>query len=288
MRIRQGPSIVLLLIAITAIASGCGEDATRPEQRDEIVLFGYLYVGESVADSNAVYLTRTAGIDQYYDPEDAAVTGARVRLRNEESGAVDTLRMIRPGFYANPAVTVLPRTTYTLTAEVSDGTVITATTTTPHPFEILAGPRTLPGEMTHASIADSFPIVLTCPDPEQILIVDVYCLEDWQDAIWIHPFGNSDTPQDYQEYGGANSEPRHILAYFRAKDTEHEGDTYRISFYGDMMWFYGHQQVGIFTIDTNYYNYIYRDHPELNGGVNGGIGVFGSACRRQYLVRAVK
>jgi hypothetical protein len=288
MRIEKRPKLAALLLATAITLSGCGGDSTGPKQRDEVALFGYLYVGESIVDSNAVYLTRTAGIEQYYDREDAAVTGATVSLRNEANGAVDTLRMVGPGLYANPAVTIHPRTTYTLTADIGGGEVITAITTTPPPFEILAAPREIPGEMEQASIPDSFPIILRCADPEQILIVDVYCLEDWRDAISIHPFGDDDRPNDYQEYGGDDGEPRHIFAYFRAKDIDHEGDLYRIGFYGDMMWFYGRQQVGVFAIDANYYNYVYRDHPELNGGVTGGIGVFGSACRRQYLVRAVR
>ena len=42
------------------------------------------------------------------------------------------------------------------------------------------------------------------------------------------------------------------------------------------------------SIDQNYYNWLYRDHREENGGINGGIGVFGSACRRLWNVRAVE
>jgi len=30
------------------------------------------------------------------------------------------------------------------------------------------------------------------------------------------------------------------------------------------------------AIDENYHNFLHKEHPELNGGVNGGIGVFGS------------
>ncbi len=102
-------------------------------------------------------------------------------------------------------------------------------------------------------------------------------------------------PTDFTEYGGASGPPRHIFSYFRVKDIEHadpDGSdgplptVYRITWYGDMMAFYGKQEVGIFAIDANYYNYLYRDHPELNGGITGGIGVFASACRKQYFVYA--
>jgi hypothetical protein len=275
-------------IAMIVCLAGCAGDTTHPGQRDEIALFGYLYVGDSVTVDNAIYLTRTTDITRGYEAGDAAILDAHVTLRNESAGIVDTLRMVGPGLYANPGVTILPGTTYSIAAELEDARRVSATTTTPEAIEILSGPKELPGEMSHPSIPDSFPIILRCPDPEQILIVDIYCLEDWRDAIWIHPFGNEDGPKDYAEYGGDNGQPRHIFSYFRAKDIDHEGDVYTIGFYGDMMWFYGRQQVGVFAIDANYYNYIYRDHPELSGGVVGGIGVFGSASRRQYLVKAVE
>lgn len=288
MQSRMSNRLLVVWIFLLAWLAGCAGDTTHPGQREEIALFGYLYVGEAVTDTNAIYLTRTTDISQVYDSEDAAVLDARVTLRNERTGIVDTLRMVGPGLYANPGVTILPRTTYSLSAEFDDGRRVSASTTTPDAIEILSGPRELPGVMSHPSIPGSFPIVLRCPDPEQILFVDVYCLEGWQDAIWIHPFGNEDSPKDYTEYGGDDGQPRHIFSYFRAKDIDHEDDVYTISFYGDMMWFYGRQQVGVFAIDANYYAYIYRDHPELNGGVVGGIGVFGSASRRQYLVKAVE
>jgi hypothetical protein len=51
-----------------------------------------------------------------------------------------------------------------------------------------------------------------------------------------------------------------------------------------MMVFYGRQQVQLLSIDDNYYNFLYREHPEESGGIIGGIGVFGSAYRKDYRV----
>ena len=34
--------------------------------------------------------------------------------------------------------------------------------------------------------------------------------------------------------------------------------------------------------------YPYQEHPEESGGIVGGIGVFGSACRHRYLVKIVE
>ena len=121
-----------------------------------------------------------------------------------------------------------------------------------------------------------------------LFLLDVYCMERWEDARYINPFGDHDRPEDFDEYGGANREPRHIFAYFRIKNVEREKDRFRVSFYSAMMAFYGTYEVQLLAIDDNYYNYLYREHPEESGGIEGGIGVFGSAVRQRYIVKVVE
>jgi hypothetical protein len=286
-RLYFGPALAVLLFAV--ILSACDRGSTRPKFDSEIVLFGYLYVGETVSGTAAIRLDRTLPVDQYYDAGRAAILNAFVTLRADSAAVADTLRMAAPGVYADPGVIIRERTTYHLKATI-DGRTVTATTTTPPAFETPREPRTMSaGVMTQSAIADSFPIVVACSDSEQVFLVDVYCIEDWQNARFIHRIGGSqDTPQSYDEYGGANGEPRHISAYFRLMNLPQSDQGYLVSFYGDMMWFYGQYEVGVFSLDENYYNYLYRDHPERNGGVSGGIGVFGSACRKEYRVQVVE
>jgi hypothetical protein len=288
----SGSALAALLVAI--LLSACDSGSTKPKFEEEIVLFGYLYVGGTVSDTTAIRLERTRPVDQYYDVGRAAIRDAVVTLRADSTAPnspaiMYTLRMAEPGVYTTTGMVIREKTTYHLKAIIG-GTTVTATTTTPFAFATPREPRTLStGVMTQSAIADSFPIVVACPDPEQIVLLDVYCLEDWQNAHFIHRFGDQDTPQNYDEYGGDNGEPRHISSSpFRLRDIHASDEGYVISFYGDMMWFYGRYQIGVFSIDENYYNYLYRDHPERNGGVNGGIGVFGSACRKRYDVKVVE
>lgn len=276
-------------LAAAAVLSGCGKgDTTGPEWEKEIVVFGYLYVNETVNEGNALFLSRTMPVDEYYDIDEAVVTGALVTLRKEGAGKPDTLAMVRPGYYANPAVAVEPVATYHLRVEIEGEDPITASTTTPWPFEVFAEPKALPDSMVHSAIADSFPIHLDCESEDQIFLVDAYCLEEWENAFYIEAFGPDEQPQDYDEYGGDDGEPRHIAPYFRVKGLERENGHYRLGWYGDLMVFYGDYDIQVMSIDDNYYNYLYRDHPELNGGIAGGIGVFGSACRATWRVRAVE
>lgn len=276
----------LLFVALLCLG-GCSGDTTSPTTRNEIVVFGYLYVGESLDEDNAILIARTMPVDEYYDPEDAVIEDALVTVTREGSSP-DTLRMVRPGYYANPDILVDPLTTYHLRVEIDGEDPMTATTTTPLPFTMTSIPREIPGVMRHEDIPDSFSMKLTCGDPDQIFLLDVYCLEEWQDARYINPFGNHEKPDDYDEYGRDNEEPRHIYAFFRIKNVEKEDELYRISFYSAMMVFYGRYAVQLMSIDKNQYNYLWKEHPEESGGIVGGIGVFGSACRERYEVEVVE
>ncbi|MBD3161705.1 MAG: DUF4249 family protein [Candidatus Eisenbacteria bacterium] len=278
---RSSRFVTSALAILALLPVGCGEDTASPETRDEVAVFGYLYAGEPVSGGNAILVTRTRPVDDLYDPGEAAVRGALVTLRRE-GYAPDTLREFEPGHYGDPDLRIEPRTTYHLSIVAGDRT-LTGTTTTPHPFEMLEEPLVTPDSMRYEEIPDRHPIVLTCPDEEQIFYLDVYCEEEWEDARYIHPFGDHEKPDDYDEYGGANGEPRHIAAYFRIKNVDRVDEgAFRITFYGAMMVFYGAYEIQVLSIDDNFYNYLYREHPEESGGISGGIGVFGSACRERY------
>lgn len=277
-----------LLTLLVIMGVGCSGDTTGPETRDEIVVFGFLYVGETVSDTNAIRISRTRPVLDHYDPDEAAVRDARVVLREEGRTDGDTLVMVRPGYYANPAIVIDSLTTYHLRIEIPGEEPITASTTTPNIFETGLEPLQVPETMRHETIPDEHPITLTCPDEEQIIYLDVYCTEDWEDARYINVFGGNDRPEDYDEFGGDEGEPRHIIAYFRLNDIEEEDDHYLLDWYNAMMVFYGSYDVQLFSIDDNYYNYLFREHPELSGGVEGGIGVFGSAFRERYQVEVTE
>jgi hypothetical protein len=194
----------------------------------------------------------------------------------------ETLRLIAPGTYGSDRVVPRPETTYRLRVELADGDTLSASTTTPGSLSILGGPPPWPA--SHGSLASSYPVYLNGPDTTQIVLCDVYCLSSWSDARYINPFGDHDRPDDEQEYGGENGEPRHIFAYFRLGDLARRstGSGFVLDFYSAMMAFYGAYELNVMAIDDNTYRWLYQDHPEENGGVEGGLGVFGSVIRRKW------
>jgi hypothetical protein len=278
---------VSLLVAL--LLAGCSGDATAPATRREFTLHGFLNVGEGITRGNPIRIGRVGPIDEFYDPANDAVDDALVLLWKEGAAAPETLRWADPGTYANHDLTIEPRTTYRLTAAIPGGPTLTATTTTPSAFVAHGGPPVLPDSVRHEILPAAYPVDVESDEPEQIFYCDVYCLEDWQDARYVNPFGGHDRPGDSEEYGGAQGEPRHISTFFRIRDVVRTPEgRYRIDFYNAMMAFYGRYDLNVLAIDGNTYNWLYRDHPEENGGVSGGIGVFGSVCRRRWTVKVVE
>ncbi|RMH73791.1 MAG: DUF4249 family protein [Gemmatimonadetes bacterium] len=275
---------------------------------EQIAIHGYLYVDQPISAANAIFISRTLPILEPYDIHETAIENALVTLQVDGSTQIDTLyhlyrdieRLIDTdpttyqtislgGFYANPNITIDALTTYHLRVETEDH-VLTATTTTPHPIEVVHAPKVRPEVMTYTEMMEAYPIWITCEEPSQLMLVDVFCREAWEDAAYIDPFIN-DNPDvnSFDEYGGVNGEPRHISAYFRLQGIiPDENGIYDVGFYRDMVVFYGTYDVNIMSIDENYYNYLYRDDPERNGGIHGGVGVFGSADRAYFDIEIVK
>ena len=270
--------------AASLALAGCSGDTTAPQDAGTIAVFGTLYIGKTI-DEPGIRVSRVQPIEAPYDRDEAAVNDALVTIRREGAPAPDTLRLARPGEYVGSGFSIAARTTYHLRVVVPGGPEITATTTTPDSFSASGGPPH--GPVEYEALQDLYPILVRCENAKQILLVDAYCNEDWEDARYVNPFGSRNAPEDYDEYGGDNGPPRHISAYFRLDQIVRDGDAYVIDFYSAMMAYYGSYDVHVLSIDDNTYNYLYRDHPEENGGIEGGIGLFGSAERRVWTVVSV-
>lgn len=284
--------LLAALLILVIVSAGCSNEEDDPAYREEVTIFGYLFIDEAITPENAIYIGKTMPLDEEYSAYGSALSGLTVTLQQMDTGSSYTLTeaLDRPGFYSNSSVVIRERTTYQL-ALTYNGRLVTAQTTTPWPIEMVQEPAEMPDSLVYDDIPVTNPAVFRCVDPteEQVCYVDVYCLEEWEDARYIHPFLGQEYPNDEEEYeSGPDGEPRHIYGYLRLKNFDQQGDNYLFDWYGGMFWFYGRYQLGFYSLDDNYYNYLYREHPELSGGVENGIGVFGSADREIYFVKVVE
>jgi len=284
-----------LIIALILLSLfGCEKNPTTPEYQKEVAIFGYLWCNKPITADRAIMITYTQPIDAYYDLDQAAIQEAKVTITEVNSGKLYELEdSDKPGFYFNDSLIAKPKTTYVLEIVVAD-TIVTAMTTVPPTLAIQTELSTdKVDSVYHDNLSKEKPIFIDCESEEQIIVVDVYCNESWENAEYINPFWGRDRPEEREEYGGqdGNSEPRHIVAVAKFKElfsTKFPGRNV-IDWYSSMIGFYGSYMLQVLAIDDNYYNFINKnEYPELQSGVNGGIGVFGSVSGETFRLHILK
>jgi hypothetical protein len=282
------PNKYLLIVFLLLLIFACGKNPNTPDYQKEIAVFGFLLGNKSMTADRAIMITYTQPIDEFYDLGQAAIQDANVTITEVNSGKVYILEDTeKPGFYFNDSLIAKANTDYLLKVEV-DNKIVTAMTTIPTDLGIQTELSTdTVDSVYHDDLSKEKPIFIACEDGEQIIVVDVYCNESWEHAEYINPFWGQEKPGDAGEYSGedGNSEPRHIIASAKFKDlfSSHFPGKYVIDWYASMIVFFGSYTMQVMAIDDNYYNFInINEYPELQSGINGGIGVFGSACGETF------
>ena len=134
------PRLLPVLLAL-ALVAGC--DTGGVGDRPDLVVSAFLGAGETLP---SVRLSRAVPLLDRYEPESAAVRGARVTVTLlGEGGAAEAVYAygaVRPGEYvaADAGARVLERRTYRLDVEGPDGERLTAMTTVPPDFDVVEGP----------------------------------------------------------------------------------------------------------------------------------------------------
>ncbi len=281
--------LLFILFSVFAIIliSGCEKNPSEPDFQKEITVFGYLYGNETLGPEHAIRIFNTRPVTSYYDPNEAAVKDADVAITQQSNGTVTKLISSagNPGYYYNNSLQILPKETYLLTVKVDDK-IVTASTTVPAELETESqlSPDSVNYE-NNTNLGYDKPVFLEFEDTDRIIMVEMYCNEPYNNAEYINQFNGHKYPEDDEEYeGSGNGEPRRIYALVPYKELESElyNKRYTVYWYASMFVFYGSYTLHIMAIDDNMHHYMTRENPELSGGINGGIGVFGSLCGEQY------
>ena len=285
---------LLLILTSAAIINSCTKNPAAPQYQKEVVVFGYLWGKQRLTAERAILITYTQPVLEYYDLQNAGIHGASVTINDAGTGRTYLLNdsSDRPGFYYNDSLLIQPQNTYQLRVEV-DGQVVTASTTVPPDLKMTTVlNRDSINYVYQKDLSRDKPIYLECESLEQIVLVDMYCNEHYKDAEYISPFhSNHKYPSDQNEYDqGKNGEPRHIQGMGKLKDfaSAEYPNHYAVFWYSSMIVFYGSHTMKVMAIDDNYHKFIYKEHPEIESGVQGGLGVFGSVCGETFRLQVLK
>ena len=118
------------------------------------------------------------------------------------------------------------------------------------------------------------------------LLTEFYCLEEYWEAEYTYPPEDNDFPQDAQEYmGDVHQYPRRNMGYYMYQP---ENLIVDFNSYQSSLLFYGKTEVSVYSIDSNYLKYLYKSDGYTQGGIIGGIGIFGSKSGEKLYTRVIK
>jgi hypothetical protein len=259
-------SISLLAIALT----GCTEP-TQPDKYSRKLVISAFLIAEQPIDS--VFITRTAGISEYYDPALLAITDAVVQITlvdtvNSSANVTYTLLhdAANPGRYYSSA-TILPLRTYLLSVNAPGYPLVSGRTSVPDTFSIvnrdeipdtvLFDPNSAAYTLRWNSGRNNFGYVIS------VTSVDTdanYIPDDWH--------GSGDEKPDRSSSGFIMPNNNSIAIPWLA-----------ISYYG-------RNDIVIEAVDSNYFEflrqYVVSQGPEIRQiryNLTNGAGVFGSSAR---------
>lgn len=284
----------ILLLWLIILVAGCDKNPAEPEYQKEVTVFGFLWGNAYLTADHAIMIAWSQPVTAYYDLNTAAIRGAAVTLTELSSGMSHTLTEAaeKPGFYFNEQIFIQPKTSYRLQISV-DGKQVTATTTVPPVLEIETqlDPVNV-NQVFQTNLSKSTPIFLTCENPDQVILVDMYCNETWENAEYVTEFFGQTEPESADEYeSGQNGEPRHIMGFgkYDTFTSNNFPNRYVVDWYSSMIVFLGSNTLQVMAIDANYQKYITTQaYREQESGVEGGIGLLGSVTGQTYLLKVLK
>ena len=298
---------LITIIALLASIIACTDlTSSKRFHKDYIVIAGTIIAGEPIRASNPIFVGKTIGINQG-NLADMFIRNAEVFIEEIESeqrqrlfpisfNIIDVFN-VNMGYYDPTGGFIIESgKTYRLTAIVGADTVW-AETTVPDAFIVLENSGythnplgTFP-RMPHSDIDRLYPIEISVSRQKNTRVfVEYYCLEDWSNAYYVLSDFFGTTPENAADYEHPmNGSPRRMVdfgVYF--PNQRDELYVIRKPFNQLHFIFYGRYRVTIKVVDENYYTYWYRTEGFFHGGVNNGIGFFGSASRQILFTEIVR
>ena len=288
--------IVIILWVLSA--SGCIElTSGKRYQNDYIVVAGALIAGKPITMENPIFIGRTIDIDNFY-LERMVLPDLLVYIENVKTAEKQFLSysdnisdslynqpILNIGYYdLSDSFIIDHLTKYRIVAKIGADSVW-AETSVPDSFVVefseffTADVHSVFPAISYNELVDLEPLQIIVNKKEEMTIqVEYYCLQEWETAYWVFADKSDQTPQSALEYENI------ISGYPRKKVVT---NTYLPEFIDDKytillpiaqndFLFYGEYRIRISIVDDNISDYKNNKSGFYSGGINNGIGYFGS------------
>lgn len=313
----------ILLSALVLVILSCS-DLTSGKRFEEtsLVLTGLLDENSTVNPENPVYIGRTVDVnagnlaDLFIDDEDveyvhlidiaAQDTVSMVFYVNFEKGKeVGKFGYIDPNWNNENGLLITSGNTYRIEAKVkhlNEWITISAETTVPKPITLnplnddsfTFNPEEEFPELSYETANTEHPLqIQTESDEAANMFFQFYCMETFDNALYIIEYpGEEETPEDEESYEHPVSGfPRKVQFWYAYEPKLLEDEQmfvitdrgYKASFI-----FYGRYEIQAFSVDENYYQYLYKTNGFMHGGIENGVGYFGSRSGDKIYTKVVE
>lgn len=295
-------SIILILLTLLLLTACEQFTSDTRYTKDKIVVSGLLYANKTVSMENPIVVCKTIDVNggnlfNFFVP-DAYVLIKDLQTNDEYPLmlGIDSLTSKIGYFDQSSSLVIQAGRSYLLSVK-TDTDSIWAVTTVPQPITMVPNPGfSLVNQhpyptMVYSRIDMDHKIKFQTPDANNInLFVEYYCLENWEDAEYTLTFGGPTHPKDEDEYeNNMDGSPRRGYGYYQYKPVPETGGHFvEIGFNQLSYTFYGDYRTSVYSIDNNYYSYLYKYEGYKFGGVHNGYGYFGSANGHQMWSEIIK
>lgn len=291
------------ILAIVMLTSCSDMTSGSRYNESSYYVSGLLKAGEYIIGENAVKFGQTQDIEDA-DWEALPDPTAEVHVKESASdgsitGEISLIWDANVRGYIDQEEEMPVKAGYTYKLEIykNGNIVVSASTTVPEMINVLgdqpAGTEPVWDESSDTDKeleleqADSkHPVIIeTQSDAEFNLYSEFWCFEDYQEAEYTYPEDN-EYPADEEEYmGDTRQYPRRNMGYYMYQP---ENGVLEFNNYQSSIMFYGKTRLRLYSIDTNYLSYLYKADGYAHGGIEGGIGVFGSYCGKELYTIVIK
>lgn len=306
----------ILLVGLSLLISSCDSFTSKPRFEGNVYsISALLMAGQPINSSWPVYITRSSEIENW-SPQDLFVSLADVKIIELSSGSEFTLQPLidwaegKVKWWDPQGNIIRPMQRYRIEVRIAGyDEVISAETTVPPMARLepdyyahnVAGEgygtstQNIP-EMPYASSDIRYPLALDMGENGGTynLMAELYCMEDFSTSLeYTTPiFGMTNPTADMEDaYNSSGEGFRRIrfLGRFTAEPQTETGSNFiLLRNYRQGFIFYGRYSVTMIVADENYYRYNYMPEGYLHGGVQNGLGYFGSASGGVMYTNVIK